>query len=127
MKGRDELRAKRVAILLRRRGRHDVEQIVAAFEAGESAAEVARRFRTSRQNAWLWQRLLIDSPPPRRCSEVVHALAGTKAPAVELVEVHPEMGPRVVDPSPAPPSPAQSPMVFILFALLSMGAFVVLC
>lgn len=89
MKGHDELRAKRVAILLRRRGRHDFEQIVAAFEAGESAAEVARRFRTSRQNAWLWQQLLVDDdpPPPRRCREVAALLSGEKPPAVELVSV----------------------------------------
>lgn len=113
-------RAKRVAILLRRRGRHDVEQIVAAFEAGESAAEVARRFRTSRQNAWLWERLLIDSPPPRRCQEVVDALAGVAPPRIELV------GPAPVPPEPAPPS-SRAPWALLAAALVALAAAVVLC
>lgn len=120
MKGRDELRAKRVAILLRRRGRHDVEQIVAAFEAGESAAEVARRFRTSRQNAWLWQQLLIDSPPPHRCREVAEALEGAPPPRITLVE-----------PAPAPPEPPRRPShlpaVLLVAAILALAASLVLC
>jgi len=77
---------------------------VAAFEAGDSSAEVARKFRTSRQNAWLWHGLLMDDdpPPPRRCPEVAYALSGTTPPAVELVSV---------DEPVAEPAEAQPPVV----------------
>jgi hypothetical protein len=81
-----------------------MEAIVAAFEAGDSSAEVARKFRTSRQNAWLWHGLLMDDdpPPPRRCPEVAHALSGATPAAVELVSVD--------DPA-VEPAEAQPPVV----------------
>ena len=74
---------------------------MAAFEAGDSSAEVARKFRISRQNAWLWRGLLMDDdpPPPRRCPEVSDALSGTTPPAVELVSVDEP----VVEPAEAQP------------------------
>lgn len=118
-------RGVRIAIFVRRHGRGKMEQIVAAFEAGETAAEVARRFGTSRQNAWLWQRLLIDSPPPRRCPEVVHALAGTKSPAVELVEVGEQVEQQLAA-ADATDAKALLPLL-LLCALVAVGAIVVLC
>ena len=82
-------RRRRAAIFLRRHGRAQMEAVVTAFEAGDSSAEVARKFRISRQNAWLWRGLLMDDdpPPPRRCPEVASLLSGEKSPAVELVSV----------------------------------------